>query len=293
MDGHSLEVPDHIDFKAQLLGTQMQAIGFLALYYLFWMFVSHYWPEFFRPTQWSQGVQGSLFDSVCRFQWLFVYAACMALISLGNLLPAFRTGASDEGHLALDTITSVFAGVWEELGFRCLFILGAMIAIVLSNLFWFWFVILTALICFILLLNIAVHEESALAVVLGLFAALFFGGVLYWTWNLKDPVYWCYQHITFPILSWASFRTLDPVLYYDGAPFLFIAAAVSVNAKFRDGHKYQGFFGMVNAWVVGFILLYAMLYYGLMTAIVVHAIYDLEFAAIRYIGRKVDRLQEG
>jgi hypothetical protein len=74
---------------------------------------------------------------------------------------------------------------------------------------------------------------------------------------------------------------------------LFIAAAVSVNAKFRDGHKYQGFFGMVNAWVVGFILLYAMLYYGLMTAIVVHAIYDLEFAAIRYIGRKVDRLQEG
>ena len=69
---------------------------------------------------------------------------------------------------------------------------------------------------------------------------------------------------------------------------LFVIGAIAVNAKFRDSHAYQGLIGMFISWIAGFVFLYAIVAYGLLTAIVIHSIYDLIFDAIRYGFRKLN-----
>ena len=55
---------------------------------------------------------------------------------------------------------------------------------------------------------------------------------------------------------------------------LYISAALWSNAKFRDGHKYQGPAGMMDSYVFGIYMYYIAFTYGLLYAIVVHAIFD-------------------
>ena len=62
---------------------------------------------------------------------------------------------------------------------------------------------------------------------------------------------------------------------------------ISANIAFRDGHKYQGPFGLINSWYLGLVFLYATVNYGLWTAVCVHALYNTEIALIRYVMRKL------
>lgn len=283
---------ENVEHKQLFVAGQMLCLAYVGLCALLWLFVEHFWPDFFSPFEWSRGVQISLAYSAACFWPMFAWAAFMAVINLFNLGPSMTTGTTDEGHLFYDTTTSLLAGLWEELGFRCVFILGAMISIVFSNFIWSWLLVIFAIVALGFTFSImAKSEGNPIIFIIGVMLAIGAMFVVYLTWNLEDPVYWIYKNIVFNILSFISLGYLDPILHYEGAPFLFIAGAVSTNAKFRDGHKYQGPIGVLNAWAVGFVLLYAMLYYGLLTAIIVHAIYDIEFAVIRYIGRKVDYLQ--
>ena len=285
--------PEHVDKKHSFIAMQLIALAYVGFCFLLWGIVEHWWPDFFSPFKWSRGTD-DLFTAVTNFWPIFAWGAFMATLSLSNLVPSIRTGTSDEGHFIYDTITSTLAGTWEELGFRCVFILGAMISIMFSNFIWAWLLVFFAVVLVIGALGLAAKNEgNPIILILGIVLAVAMMFVLYWTWNLEDPVYWLYKNVVFNILSFISLGYLDPILNYPGAPFLFIAGAISANAKFRDGHKYQGPIGVLNAWMAGFVLLYAMLYYSLLTAIIVHAIYDLEFAFIRYLGRKVDRLQKG
>jgi hypothetical protein len=103
--------------------------------------------------------------------------------------------------------------------------------------------------------------------------------VINWlTWGL---VLWLYANILIPVMHLLSFGILDPVLY--ATPLLFTAGMLSANFDFKDGHKYQGLFGMVNSLVIGFYLLYVMLTQGLLIAIGVHMIYDIIINVIKYI----------
>lgn len=52
------------------------------------------------------------------------------------------------------------------------------------------------------------------------------------------------------------------------------AAIISSNIQFRDGHAYQGIFGLVNAWFGGMALFYVMFEYGIVAAISVHFLYN-------------------
>ncbi|MEI6774817.1 MAG: hypothetical protein WCL18_08865 [bacterium] len=108
-----------------------------------------------------------------------------------------------------------------------------------------------------------------------------------------DPVYWIYKKIMFPIWHFVSFGLLDPILYNKDFSFLFIVGAMSANIKFRDGHKYQGLFGYVNAWIIGYILLYTMMFYGLWVAIIIHVIYDVLIGLTRFIKRLILYKSEG
>lgn len=67
------------------------------------------------------------------------------------------------------------------------------------------------------------------------------------------------------------------------------AAALLANAKFRSGHAYLGWFGLINSWIIGFFLFWIMFNYGLLTAIIVHFFYDLFLYLIRYIDAAIER----
>ncbi len=291
--GWERERPDHpqyVETKRLLIGAQLVYLAIVGLCFLLWAIVEAFWPAWFSPFEWSHGT-ASIAGSVIAFWPFLAWGVLMATISLFNLIPTDETGGPDEEHVLYDTISSTLAGVWEELGYRCVFILLVMVSLAFWNLIWSWLLIAIAV---VLVIFCFVTKDTG--------DGHFFGGafglvvtvvVLCLTWSLEDPVYCIYQNIIFNALHWGSFGALDPILYFENAPALFVMGAVSANARFRDGHKYQGAIGLLHAWMAGFILLYAMLYHGLMTAIIVHASYDIEFAIIRYIGRKVDRLQEG
>jgi hypothetical protein len=270
--------PDSAEFKEELIKGQLGSLIIVGLAFLFWAFVEKFWPSYFSPFEWSQSTSNVLL-SILAFWPIFLWAGFWSLLSCSELKPRYLRTVSAEDHLFLDSITSVLAGLWEELAYRCVFILTAMIGIAVMNFVWSWAITIAAV---ILILVCLAHSKGFLAlIVAGLGAVL-----LYYTWGLNDPLYWFYQSIVFPILSFFSFRLLDPILYHEAIPFLAIAGMVSANASFRDGHKYQGLFGLLNAWTIGYILLYAMVFHGLWVAILVHALYDLEIAVIRYIGRK-------
>ncbi len=297
------EVPHHLRLddkhpqraanKRALIRQQMEALKKVGLFFLVWAVVEVFWPPFFSPFEWSRGTV-FLADSVFAFWPLFIYAAGMAVVSLFDLVPSLRTGTSDEGHLVYDLTSSVLAGVWEELAFRCVLILAGMISIMFANYLWPWLVV-GSVVAFSISLVKAKSDSWHPWAWRGLLAVLVISALplFYFTWGVLDPVYWVYEKVIFKVLSAVSFGALDSILYYQGAPALFIMGAISANAKFRAGHKYQGPIGQLDAWIVGFIFLYAMLYHGLLTAIIIHAVYDIEIGMIRYLGRKVDRLEEG
>jgi hypothetical protein len=58
---------------------------------------------------------------------------------------------------------------------------------------------------------------------------------------------------------------------------------LTANGWFRDAHKYGGVLGWANAWIIGFVMMYACLHYGLLLTIVVHALYDLEFVVLSFV----------
>lgn len=87
-------------------------------------------------------------------------------------------------------------------------------------------------------------------------------------------VKWFYTTALIPLANWASFGLLDHQL---GGTYgwLFAAAIVSANVRFKNGHEYQGLLGMINAWYIGLLMFYLAFNYGLWTAIVAHILYDL------------------
>lgn len=96
---------------------------------------------------------------------------------------------------------------------------------------------------------------------------------------------WLYRNLVFPIADILTLGLMHGTIY--GPPVLFMAGGLSANAAFRDGHKYQGLYGYISSWFVGMYLLYMMLTYGLVIAILAHMIYDLTFALVRYGGRSL------
>lgn len=91
---------------------------------------------------------------------------------------------------------------------------------------------------------------------------------------------WVYSNIIFFIANVLTLGQMSGTIY--GIPVLLMAGAISANAAFRDGHKYQGIFGYINSWFAGMYLLNVMFTQGLLIAILVHMIYDLIIAFVEY-----------
>ncbi len=94
------------------------------------------------------------------------------------------------------------------------------------------------------------------------------------------------------IIATADFFTFSYVhdmLYSHG--WFIGAAIISANASFRDGHKYQGFVGLVNSWYIGMFLFKLMFAFGLIPVILIHLLYDVFIHIVRYIDMAIERAQ--
>lgn len=111
-----------------------------------------------------------------------------------------------------------------------------------------------------------------------------FGGFIFthgWIWLVNE-------YLLIPLADFATCGILHNVL--TNASTWYIAAALLLaNARFRDGHKYQGLIGVINSWVIGMYMFWLMFTYGLVAAIVVHFTYDALIFGIRFVDRVIER----
>ena len=265
------------DFLQIVLIGQILNIGVLFLTFILYLIFGKLFPDFSLKENWLK--TDDIISSLQEYWFLFAWVGGVSILShtkIGSFTKARQI-------FGLNIITSILAGLWEEIGYRGLFIFTAMISIFLVNFFFKWVIIFVLLILMGFLIFKIFEKWFLRLIVLALGISFV---ILILKWNIvQDPLYWIYEHITFPILSFCSVKVLNPVLYNPEYSFLFIAGAISANAKFRDGHKYQGWFGYLNSWVVGFVLLHAMIFHGLLVAIIIHASYDLLIGVIRFVKR--------
>lgn len=267
--------------KTSLLFYQLFRLFMLGIAGLGVWLIEVFFPDFFNYPYFTWSVA---FADVVRFWPLFVWGAVGAVIHAAQQ----EATRSDYELFTLGAATSVMAGVWEEIGYRCIFICYAMIVILVMN--WIFstalFVaVVVALVVGVLYLIAEVESKSLQALGIILCAA---GLWLAWMYVRNvEILIWLYEVLIW-IADWTTFKQLGSV-FYGTHDHLFIIGAFAANLWFRDGHKYQGLIGWVNSWYAGLVLLYATLTFGLLTAIVIHALYDLIFDVTLLARRRLVR----
>ena len=255
-----------------------------------------WWPEILAPFK-TFGAPFWVLNGTWR-EWLgsvwplFVWGCVVTLVlqltrnsGFGQFL---RPRGDTAGEiLSKGTLISLWAGIMEELTFRWLLYLGGIIALVVSNWLWgtaFVYVILTGLsIGLILWVNSLTKWDNVLPAILTGMACL--AGIIALAVHglYLDPVKWVFGALLVPLADFTSLGKMHTILYQPHS-WAAGAAVVSVNALFRDGHKYQGWFGWVNSWFLGLVFFWVMFTYGLVAAMVVHFLYDfLIFATVALV----------
>lgn len=282
---------DEVEQNGITILTQLLAIGVLGLTALFVWAVEHWWPDFYNHPNlnWSVTI-----DNVLRFWPLLVY--CTILTGIFTIFANDRR--ADGRAFGLAIIISVLAGIWEELGYRWIFICTAMIGIVFMN--WLLGTFFGLILIFIILVLGAVvfylsisSSSGATVKIIGALSGLATIASSIFLFNIvtlqghDNPMLWFYGTILVPVINFITLGNFKHILYNPNLPQLFVFGIIAANAKFRDGHKYQGPVGMLNAWVIGLIMMHATITYGLGTAIAVHAIYDICCFSTRFIVRRI------
>jgi hypothetical protein len=102
------------------------------------------------------------------------------------------------------------------------------------------------------------------------------------------PLRWITMEVVAPVADYFTLGFLTPQL--SGLFGWTIAAGIiASNGEFRDGHGYLGIIGLVNSWFIGMFLFSVMFTYGLLTAIVIHFLYDLLIFTVRSIDAALEK----
>lgn len=204
-----------------------------------------------------------------------------------------RRGPSVWDMLWGGTLISLWAGVTEELAFRWLIFGGAFLGLWVVN---FIFSGTFGLIFFGILLGAGLggfigRALSRNGLGFGVGAGIIIGLAIVIALGVKIPASALsvgipelfHLHVWGPLADWTTFGYLHPWIFHKTG-WIIGAAMLSSNAFFRDGHKYQGLFGVINAWFAGMFFFWLMWNHGLLAAILVHFTYDFiifAFAAAR------------
>lgn len=195
-------------------------------------------------------IKGSVLDWLWASRWILLWGAGVtAIVSI------FTLNDPEENHnwhnnLFKGLYVSMLAGITEEIRYRWLFWFNAVWVAKLTNfLFFGWVTSFAHTLGLERVPNLGIYE----------FAHNFFFG---WLFN---------------ILTFGHFETIlrNPEFWAVGA------AMCSVNAAFRDGHKYLGPIGYLNSWVLGFMFFHITMTWGLVPAMIVHSVYDALIFTVR------------
>lgn len=180
--------------------------------------------------------------------------------------------------LAGGTIISFLAGTLEELCFRWLLFLGGIVSVLIAN--WLWGGILGCILFGLIALALcaALFKANEFLGALGLVVSIVGGIILIANGGFMDPVAWLYDVLAKPLADLTTFGYLHEQIYHPHS-WAVGAGLLSANAFFRDGHKYQGLFGVINAWFGGMIFFWVLFHYGLVACMVVHFLYDFAIYA--------------
>lgn len=87
-------------------------------------------------------------------------------------------------------------------------------------------------------------------------------------------VQWINVYLLIPITNFLSFGFLSNLLYHPAGWFIGAALFYS-NTSFRNAHISYGLIGWISSWFFGFYMFYIAFNYSLISAIIVHFLYDL------------------
>ena len=211
------------------------------------------------------------------FVWAIAVNVFYGWVRMGDALARYLRFLEPSGVevLGWGTLISLIASIREEIMFRWLFYLAGIAGVVFSN--WLFGTVFLYILLGLLALGLTIWVANSFkaplfAILTGAFSPL--GVVMFIrSGGCLDPIQWFYGVIFVPIADWTSFGLMHSVLYQEHS-WAVGAAVVSANILFRDGHKYQGWFGMVNAWYIGLVFFWLMFNYGLLAAIFCHFLYD-------------------
>ncbi len=256
-----------------------------------WWILRRWWfPEFNPWSFWN--LNGSF--------WASIGSVILPLIIIGIALGQLDWLSDDygeEGTIVSENILykgfiAVNAGLWEELNHRCILLFYGLIAILGLNTMLGW-----------ALPGEPIHRINAFWLhayrwtaetpwrTLGVIGPMALIAVYFTTWlvRLNHPDYTPSHGLqlgrTVLFTAWAIYAMPRGVQAFDHIPFtlgerpdatlLAAGAVLWSNAQFREGHRYQGPAGMLNAYVFGLYMFAIAFRYGLLYAIVAHFVYDL------------------
>ncbi|MFC1608737.1 hypothetical protein ACFL16_02080 [Patescibacteria group bacterium] len=272
---HKIEVEFHkLLFQSQLVGLAVIAGMFLLVGVVEWVN-----PEFFNYPYFSWEVDSS---NIWKFWPLFLSGLAVNWIFTNS----GKGSSEDENILGWGIKTSILAGTSEEVRFRCLSICLGMIGVIILN--WILSCFLGAIVGTVLIVvgGMILFQGNNVKALWGILWIVI-GGLLLFLLTQADPLLWLYSSVFMPLLSFVSFGQLDSILL--GGDNLFVMGAIAANSQFRDEHKYLGPVGYFNSWIIGFVLLYATMTYGLLTAMIIHVLYDVFIVLNLYICRKLNK----
>lgn len=232
-------------------------------------------PSFFKYPYFYFGG----WSAVLAFWPLFLWGITATIIFNWEASSTLSPSESTE-VLGYGLTTSVLAGVWEEIGYRWLYICLAMVVTWALN--WVWSSGVGILFIFLGLVAawaLWIDGKKVIACFLSVWATVMGVGSYY-----VEIIYYIREW-------WVWFADLLTLYQMHDAlknpDRLFIFGVLLANLWFRNGHRYQGIVGIVNSWFCGMVFIYAMLTYGLWTAIIIHVLYDILIEFTCYIWRLV------
>ncbi len=98
-------------------------------------------------------------------------------------------------------------------------------------------------------------------------------------WGIPEHLFiWIFR----PLADFVTLHGLHDQLYHPSG-WAIGAAMLATNAFFRNGHKYQGWFGWINSWFLGMFFFWIMFRFGLPAAMLVHFSYNMVISLIVYV----------
>lgn len=89
---------------------------------------------------------------------------------------------------------------------------------------------------------------------------------------------WFYTAVWFPVVNWLTLGKFSDIF---AMAWPVGAAMISVNGQFSKGHLYQGIIGLIHSWVIGMLMFWFVFNFGILAAMLIHAIFDLVMDTIR------------